>query len=435
MVKRLLIIGSLTGAAHISTVFVLKRLTGYVPLTSVRMIGELDSVFNFIISVLAAGLLMTSVRDIAISENWRERYQQAQQARFTLSIFLCLPAMFGFFTPQYFFLVSAPIFALNGDYALYGKGQPVAASMLAFLRVFIPASAMFICSFYRPSEVITAFAAGTIIMYFISGIIISRMLKTPYVFMPALNSLKLYMKSLYLGIVSFGYYFLGLGMIFLTGFLFPETVVALTYIALKIYVIYKGILRIVLQSFISEMVDDEVCKKVDHLTTISGIALLVSTTVFPNGFLNLLVDKKIGGEFDWIFLIGITGFLISPFISLTTKAMLEKKDRAYAILTFIAIGLSFIVCLVLSFFNKSEKTMLISLGIGELVSIAGLIIILKKTSIIPERLLFIAKNLPLLIIPLSIRFIWEDNTYALILFLLIYLVSSLLANRKQFRIV
>jgi hypothetical protein len=156
--------------------------------------------------------------------------------------------------------------------------------------------------------------------------------------------------------------------------------------------------------------------------------------MFPKGVLSLLVDEKIGNEFSWIYLIGIIGFLISPFISLTTRAMLEKKDRAYAMITIAAICLTIIACIVFSFLNGSEKSILISLGLGELVSIAGLLVILRKSSILMDRLRFIIKNLPLLIIPLSLRFIWEDNIYSFLLFLLLYLISALLANRNNFRI-
>src|SRR5262245_13558889 len=95
MIKRLLIIGVFTGAAHITTLVVLKKLTGSISLADIKVVGQIDSVINFILSILASGLLMTSVREIAVSKNWQGPLLVSQQARITLSLLLIALGLIG----------------------------------------------------------------------------------------------------------------------------------------------------------------------------------------------------------------------------------------------------------------------------------------------------------------------------------------------------
>jgi hypothetical protein len=105
---------------------------------------------------------------------------------------------FGIYIQSYFLLTAAPVlFALNGDYALYGRRKAVLASFLTFLRVFIPSVMLLLFSQFGPSFIIPAFAFATIGMYFITGIIVSKILEVPYFVKPSLQSLKLYVKTIY----------------------------------------------------------------------------------------------------------------------------------------------------------------------------------------------------------------------------------------------
>src|ERR1044071_2164739 len=173
MIKRLLLIGAFTGAAHITTLVILKKLTGLVPLEEIKTIGEIDSLINFILNILASGLLMTSVRELAISEKWQRFLIDSQQARFSLGILLLPFGLLSLIDPSYILFAFAPVFALHADYALYGRGQPVTAAILAFFRVFLPFIGLLISSIYWPNNLITIFIASSIILYFFSGIVVS----------------------------------------------------------------------------------------------------------------------------------------------------------------------------------------------------------------------------------------------------------------------
>jgi hypothetical protein len=79
------------------------------------------------------------------------------------------------------------------------------------------------------------------------------------------------------------------------------------------------------------MTNDQVCHKVDYLAFSAGTVLLTGTSLFVNGFRELFLDARSGGTNGWVHMVGICCFLISPLISLTTKAILEKKGQTLCI--------------------------------------------------------------------------------------------------------
>jgi len=236
------------------------------------------------------------------------------------------------------------------------------------------------------------------------------------------------------GIISFGYYFFGLGVIILGGFFFDERVIAIAYIAAKLYVIYKGVLRILNQSFFNDLKDIDMCNKVDYLATLAGIILLIATFMFPIAFQEFFIDKKISPNPYWVALLGITGFIISPFTSFTSKAMLEKKDKAYAIITILGLLVSFIVCVTCYFLNTDETGLLISLIAGELTCVIGLIKISGSVNLIKKRFYFILRVLPLVLIPYGVKYFAGDTTITMIVSLIVFGIIALITNMKSFRL-
>jgi hypothetical protein len=434
MIKRLLIIGSFTGAAHLTTLIVLKTLTGTVAVSEIKTIGEIDSIFNLIINVLAAGLVISTVREIVIADNWKQVYIESQQARLSLGVVLLCISILGIYYQSYLLLIVAPVFALTGDYALYGRRQPVLASFLTFLRVFIPSVILLLFSKYWPNLIIPAFALSTLVMYIITGMIVCKILDIPYLVKPSFRSLRLYLKTIHGGLISFGYYFFGLGLIILGGFFFDEKIIAIAYVAVKVYIIYKGILRILNQAFFNDLKDISMCDRVDHLATLAGICLLIAATLFPDGFSQFFFDEKLLPSPYWGILVGVTGFIISPFTSLTSKAMLEKKDKGYAFVTILALSISSAVCVFFYFLKTDETGLLISLGIGELICVIGLIRISGSLDFIKKRVYFILKNSPILFLPLIIKYFAGDTRITMIVSLIIFGALALIINRNDFKI-
>jgi hypothetical protein len=436
MIKRLLIIGALTGAAHLTTIIVLKILTGSVGVSVIKTVGELDSIFNLVINILAAGLLISTIREIVIAgdDDWKKVYIESQRARVSLGLLLLVICLVGIYNQSYFLLVAAPIFAFHGDYALYGRGLPVFAAVLTFLRVFIPSLTLLIFSQLWPEFIIYAFAISTLFMYVITGVIISSQLSVPYFVRPSFTSLFLYLKTVNGGIISFGYYFFGLGLIILGGFFFEEKIIAIAYVAAKLYIIYKGVLRILNQSFFNDLKDISMCNKVDYLATLAGVILLVATSMFPAAFQEFFIDEKLSSNPYWVTLFGIAGFVISPFTSFTSKAMLEKKDKQYAFITILALLISSAVCVGCYFLKTDETGLLISLAVGELTCVIGLIRISGSTVLIKKRFYFILRILPLVIIPFGVKYLAGDTTIAMIASLIVFGTIALLLNRQAFKL-
>jgi hypothetical protein len=228
--------------------------------------------------------------------------------------------------------------------------------------------------------------------------------------------------------------FLGLGVIVVGGFFFDEKIIAVAYIAAKVYIIYKGVLRILNQAFFNDLKDISMCDKVDYLATLAGIILLIATTIFPNGFQQFFINEKLSPNPYWGILVGITGFIISPFTSFTSKAMLEKKDKAYAFITVLALCTSLTACVLFYFLKSDEAGLLISMGIGELICVIGLLRISGNIDFLKKRFFFILKNSPIALIPFIIRYLAGDTRITMIVSLIVFGALALLLNRNAFKI-
>src|SRR2546430_9492069 len=88
MIKRLIKIALLTGAAHVFTIITLKLLSQRISATEISLVGELDSLFQLIINIIGFGLQLSAVRNIVSSLDWKETYNQTQGARITLGLLL-----------------------------------------------------------------------------------------------------------------------------------------------------------------------------------------------------------------------------------------------------------------------------------------------------------------------------------------------------------
>ena len=145
---------------------------------------------------------------------------------------------------------------VSSDYALYGKGQPVKAAVWAFCRTFIPSLLLIVFVYINKNYLSAVYVSSTVAVFGLTGFAISRQLQCKYLISPVLSALKLYLHNISLGIATVVMYILGLGLMFIASFFYNEQVLAV-YLGLKLYVIFKGIMRIINQSFGKEMIHDE----------------------------------------------------------------------------------------------------------------------------------------------------------------------------------
>lgn len=434
MLKRLVYIALYTGLGQLLTIFTLKFLAQQGFSQQLKAIAEIDSLFFFIMTAIALGLQSTAMRDLAQTPDWKEEYHKTQSARFTLGLLLMGLSGFAFFNKYYLIFLLSPMLAWNGDYAMYARGYSITASFIAFLRLLVPFSLLIAFSALNPDNLAFVYLASLTGIYIFTNIYISRVLKTSVFSKPGIRNLRLYAQSLPLGIVVLSLYFIGLGLILIIPYFYTTATVAVAFAGLKFYMIYKGVLRIIHQTFIKEMVDYSVCLKVDQLSSLIGITFCSFIICFPDTSIGLFFGNKYIDYKACFILLSVAGLIYSLFSSLIIKAMLEKKDKAYAMITLMTALLTILVCIGLSYACQDPYTIGISLVTGELVFAICMVLLMKRSAILTERAGFLLKNLAIVIVPLAVKYLLGDKPVPFIIAIVLFAGIMAVIHYKKFNI-
>ena len=434
MLKRIAFIALFTGMGHLLSIIALKYVSQHSTSQQLKAVAEIDSLVFFIMNIIAMGLQSAAIRDLALSTDWKKDYVQTQSARITMGILLTLLAALAFINPYYILFLAAPIFAWSGDYALYARGYAITGSIIAFIRLLIPFSCLIFATQYQSEWLALIYGATLIIIYILTNFSISWLLKTPYFFFPSIKSLRLYLDSFYLGIVVLSLYFIGLGLILVIPYFYENTVVAVAFIGLKFYIIFKGVLRIIHQAFITEMKNYEACFKVDQMAALIGLSFLSFIACFPDTFIRLFFGEKFLPHKTYFILVAVAAFVYSLFSSLIIKAMLEKKDKLQAMTSFLSAMFTLVICIFFSFVNDTAIAVGVSLIIGELFFAAGMLILMNRWNLFQERILFMAKNFMFAIVPLGIKFFWGDKIMPFIAALVFFAVIMAIGYYRKFNL-
>ncbi|XLS29269.1 hypothetical protein ACJD0Z_00270 [Flavobacteriaceae bacterium M23B6Z8] len=367
MIKRLAIVAFITGVGHLMNLFSLKFITKYIDEDAIASIGEIDALILLIVSITAFGLQLSSARNIVIQDNWKQELYESQAARFTLGLILTI---FGFsgllFTKNYMFLI-APFISLNADYALYSRGKPISGALIAFIRIMIPSVILITASIYLKKHVTLLFSLSIFVSYIMIGILVSWILKTPYLVVPRFKSLKKYIDNFTIGIASFALFFVGIGIINVMSYFYTNEAIAVIYIALKLYMIFKGVIRIITQSFFKELQAAEMAIKVDFLAIVAGLVFLLSIVIYPQVVISLLFEKKYIYYTATFAILGIAGFISSFTTSSSTRLLLKRQDKSYSINMVIAALITIITGIILWFIYGSKPyLMAIAVLMGEI---------------------------------------------------------------------
>jgi O-antigen/teichoic acid export membrane protein len=432
MLKRIFTIALFTGAAQLFVIFALKYISQNSSPEQVKAIGQIDSLILFIMNVIALGLQPAAMRNLALTENWKQEYLHTQAARLTLSIFIAAFALLAFIDSYYLAFLIAPLLALSGDYALYGRGLPVKGAIIAFARTVIPFLFILLIINKTSWPIHWIYFIGLLLIYLVSNFFISLFIRPTGFPRFDLRSLKMYFATLPLGLVSLGLYFIGMGVILAAQYFYKDEVIATAFVGLKFYIIFKGVLRIIHQAFLKEMIKDEVCLKIDQLSSLMGLAFLTFIISFPNTFITFFFGAKYLPEKNYFILIAASAFIYSLFSSFTTRAMLDRKDKPYAITTTSAALITLITCVVLSFSMQSSLSIGISIIIGELVFATGMLRLMNRKQLLKERLLFFTKNIPLLFIPFAAMLFIGDKEIIFFPALFVFCVTLFLLHRHKF---
>lgn len=436
MVKRLAIVGLFTGIAHLSNIFILKYLSTNISNDTISVIGEIDSLIILIVSIVSFGIQLSATRKIALMDNWKKEYYDTQSARLTLCMFLVVFSLTGFIVTKNILFLFSPIFALNGDYALYGRGKPELGAFVSLIRVIVPAITLFIASIYLREQLIIIYVVSIIISYFIAGIIVSRSLRVSYFIKPKLKSLKKYWLHFGLGIASVLFLFIGISLVNVISLFYASSTIAVIYIILKFYMIFKGVRQIIVQSFYKELTQIKVALKVDQMATIGGLILFVSLAFFLDVIAPVFFSKDFSSYQNTFFIIGLAGFISSFTTSTGARLLLDDKDREYSRNIILAAG-STIFTSVLLYFIFGSQLYLIALSIlfGEfLLSFLNIISINEKRFIL-NRLRSISPFLLISALFIFLNFFMESNRLIYIIFLFVMGISVLVYSKNKLNVI
>ena len=436
MIKRLVIIAFVTGAGHLANLFSLKYITKLIDKTTIAFIGEIDALTLLIVSIIAFGLQLSSTRNIAIQDNWKQELYETQSARLTLGLILTIFGVSGFlFTKNYMFFI-APVISLNADYALYGRGKPIAGAVVAFVRIMIPSLVLIMASIYFKKQIALLFSLSILVSYILVGILVSSVLKTPYFVTPGLKNLKKYIDNFTIGIASFALFFVGIGIINIMSYFYTNEAIAIIYIALKLYMIFKGVRRIITQSFFKELQAVDMALKVDFLAIVAGLVFLLSIVVYPQVLISLLFEEKYIAYTTTFIILGIAGFISSFTTSAGTRLLLKKQDSAFSrnliIAAIIAIISGMFLCIV---FGSKPYLIAFSVLLGEItISFLNIRSLDEKRYILKR-----VKETAVLIIPslifISLAYILGQKLYVFAIALATLGAWVLISSRKKIFIV
>jgi hypothetical protein len=431
MIKRVALIAILTGIGQLVSIFSIKFTYQRISTEHSTSFAQIDSLLFLLLNLVGLGLQSAAMRNIAVLKDWKSEYEQTQSARLLFSLILLLASISAIFKEEYIVFMVAPLLALSGDYALYAIGKPVIGAIISCLRSVVPYSILMATAYLRPELAISGFVAGWILVYILTDKIIAGILDVKLIPRLHWKDLKRYIQSLHLGIISLAYYFLGIGILLIVPYFYPPATGALAFIGLKFYVLYKGVLRIIHQAFIKEMVQDEWCLRVDQLSMLVSLVFMASVLFFPDSFISLFFGRQYLGERPFFLTIAAGAVIYSLCLSTGTKSMLEKKDFPYTIVASSASFFAILCTSVLCFFNSTAISIGISICVGEFVMFLGFVIISSNKNLLLPRLAFLFANALLLVIPVLLRYFQEDSLQWYIVSVLILSFALFLINYRR----
>ena len=154
MIKRIIVIAFFTGMGQLFSVFALKFISQHGTAEELKSIAEIDSLVLLIMNIIALGLQSAAMRDLALTENWKQKYYDTQSARIMLGFLLAILATMAFVNKYYLLFLCAPILAWSGDYALYARNRAIEGAVISFIRLLVPFSVILAPASGSPSSLV-----------------------------------------------------------------------------------------------------------------------------------------------------------------------------------------------------------------------------------------------------------------------------------------
>jgi O-antigen/teichoic acid export membrane protein len=414
MLKRLVIIGILTGIGQLFSLLTIKWIAQKSTVEEISQLGQVDSLYQLLLNIIALGLQSAAMRDIATTAHWEQDFKRVQSARFTMGLLLLPIGFFAFYNQAYGVFLLAPLMALSADYALYSLGFPVKGAFVSFCRTLIPYGLVLIAAFAFGGQITIYFLLGMMVAYIVTNLFINRSIRTEAFSPPAWSNFSLYVRTIPLGLVNLSFYVLGLGMLLIIPPFYGKTEIVVAIIGLKIHTIVKSVLRIVHQAFLKDMTRDEACLQVDQLCSLVGLLFASAVMIFPASFITIFAGRENIDATPFFRLLSIAVFVYTLFSSLTTRSLLSKRDVQYSIVAGIAAALALLLPISFSTWSKDIVWIGWTLLICESLFALLMVIFFSGGIYIGARLMFYLKNLLFVAIPAGIYLLLGDSIIGLV---------------------
>ena len=366
MIKRLVPIAILTGLAHFISFFSISFLVKKnVDSNFLVKIAEIESATVFILSILSFGIQQIASRDIATSNDWRKILNNTQVSRTSMSLAIAFIGAIGFFLTKddyYLIYIIAPLLSLNIDYALYSRGLPIKAAFIALIKVSVPGLTLLYLAI-NENFIFNIYLISFLLTWVILGIISNKILKAKLIPKPNFNFLKVYFNKIKIGLTDIAITSLKLGVLTLAQPFYNESVIANTFVFLKIYVLVRGIQRVLFQSFYKDLISIEKSRLVDKMGLIFGAVCFVSLIFYNEQIIPFLFSTEYTTDKEIIKLLAVLILFSSISISASPRMLLLKKDKDY-INSYLGSLLVLIIALVA--FSSLSTGILWALVLGEI---------------------------------------------------------------------
>jgi hypothetical protein len=431
MIKRIAILFTLTGAAYAFSVLVLKRLASHPEIDQVAKIAELDTLVQFLIGLIGFGMQTEAIRNISFSTNWKKDLVEAQTARETFGFILLIVVAAGLIKEYYFYFAIAPLLAASADYALYARGLATVGAVIAFLRVTFPLGMALAAAFYFPHHLFVVYITSTALVYVFSNILIYHTLGLPFQYRVALGSIRMYLKTIPIGIINLAFYFFGLGILLLAQPFFDANQLVVSFVGLKFYLIFKGGIRVVHQGFVNKMNEEQVCIRIDKIAIMLAVLFFGTLSIFPNTIIPLVFGEQFLNHYFLFAGLGVAAVIFSIFSSSSTRIFLERRDLELMKIAMVSVLISVLSFLVAYYVISKPEVVVVALLIGELFFSIALSLKFFSVEQINQRLLFLAAALLSLLLPIGFKFFLGDSLIVYLTSFTVLAVMMFLVNRKQ----
>lgn len=417
MLKRVFWVALYTGSAQILSLLAVNVVLRNLGEESSGYMGIVDSYILIMATIISFGIQLSVNRNVAKTRGWRSNYQLAQSSRITLGLILLA---FGIMSLSYkwevskLILIFAPLVALNGDYTLYGKGQPIIAARLSLVRVALPNLAIIISSYWLGELSIYFYMIFAAIGLLNSGFWAAKINHTNYIYPPRKSFYKFYSKYAKVGIFQLSYALMLTGILAFAKNFYSIAAIGLIYGILKYFEVFKGVLRIVVQAFFRELKHEGINLKIDKASILLGVGAVIPTIIFPTTTLALLYEEKYIDIELILPIFGMAMLISSIKASADMKLLMLKKDNINLYTYLIAIIITYTTVILLSFTEWAPYGVAMGIVIGEIVLLIGLGYNLNKLTFFAERGFFIVKLIPILIVSYLLKLYFGESITLLV---------------------